>query len=241
MKRFLVLFVMLALSLALAACKKGHPISVFVTDGFQSTRDDDPSLLVYEKVAVFPFLSALHPSDDPDNVAPSVMEKFLVPELDSRSDYSFIAPNTVIYAIEREGWDADYKAFKESYPRADEADPAFLARLAKTLQCDAFLVPVVDLWQKDEVDVQENSTPATYVGATLTVLDGTRSPGTVLFRATDEAYQEGARSETAARTLVRSSSGIVRSDPGAKAYAAPGFQDVAPRIILALVASLPSR
>jgi hypothetical protein len=237
MKRLLLL---LALPLALGACKKGHPISVVVSDDFQSTGGESAAL-VYEKIAVFPFLSALHHSDDPDGLAPQTMEKFFVPALDKRGDYNFISPNTVVYAIEREGWEDKYKAFLDSYAVTDKPDTEFLSALAGALQCDAFLIPVVDLWQKDEVDIQENSTPVTYVGATITVIDGRKTPGKVLFRAIDEDYSEGARSETDARTVVRSSSGIVRSDPGAKSYAAPPFEDVVPKVVLALVGSLPLR
>jgi hypothetical protein len=238
MKRFLVL---LALPLALGACKKGEGVNVNISEDFQSTRGEDRSKLVYEKIAVFPFMSALHYSDDPDGVAPATMEMYFVDELNLRKDYNFISANTVRYAIDQQGLQDRYNEFVDKYPRTNEVDPEFLSSLATALQCDAFLVPVVDTWEKDEVDVQENSTPATYVGATLIVLDGTQSPGTVLFRAVHDDYQEGARSETSDRTVMRSASGHVRSDPGAKAYAAPGFQDVAPSVIRVLVASLPAR
>jgi hypothetical protein len=237
-KRVLLLVLM---PLVLGACKKGHPISVYVANDFQKVASGKTGQLVYGKIAVFPFVSALNPADDPDAVAPMTMEKFLAPELDKRTDYKFISPNTVTYAIDREGWQDRYRAFLEGFAHNEDTDRAFLKNLATVLQCDAFLIPVVDAWQKDEVDVQENSTPATYVGATLSILDGTRNPGAVLFRSTDEDYEEGARSETSSRTLVKSSSGIIRSDPGARAFAAPPFEDVAPRVIRALVRSLPAR
>lgn len=230
----------LALLLPLAACKQGHPISVDIAPEFQSAREGEGGRLSFEKIAVFPFLSALHHSEDPDGIAPATMDSYFTERLDTRRDYKFIAPNTVRYAIEQNAWDARYQEFVDSYPTTDEADPEFLSALAGALQCDAFLVPVVDTWQKDEVDLLENSSAATYVGATITILDGRRTPGKVLFRAVDEDYVEGARSETADRTVVRQA-GRVRSDTGAKAYAAPGFQDVAPRVITALVASLPAR
>jgi hypothetical protein len=238
MKRLLLL---LALPLALAGCNRGHPISVKVSKDFQSTRGGESGAYVFEKIAVFPFTSALNQADDPDGLAPQTMQKFFVPALDQRADYKFISPNTVVYAVEREGWEERYNKFLQTYGMTDEPDVEFLSALAKTLQCDAFLVPVVDLWQKDEVDIQENSTPATYVGATITVVDGKQKPGAVLFRATDEDYSEGARSETGARTVVRSSSGIIRSDPGGKTFAAPPFEDVAPKVVQALVGSLPLR
>ncbi len=237
MRRFLVL---LLLPLTLGACKKGHPISLYVADGFHATQEGDAERLTFEKIAVFPFLSALHGADDPDGLAPATMSKYFVAELSTRNDYKFIASNTVVYAVEREGWQDEYARFLERFARTDKADPEFLKKLAGAVQCDAFLVPVVDLWQKDEVDVEESATAATYVGATLTILDGTRSPGSILFRATDEDYAEGAQSDAESRTLVRSG-GVVRSDPGGRAYAAPPYEDVAPRVIRALVASLPIR
>jgi hypothetical protein len=231
----------LAVALALSACKKGHPISVYVANEFQKVGPGKTGQLLYGKIAVFPFISALNPADDPDGAAPATMEKFFAPELDKRNDYRFISPNTVTYAIDRDGWQERYRLFLEAFAHDEEVDNTFLADLAAALQCDAFLIPVVDAWQKDEVDIQENSTPVTYVGATITVVDGTRKPGTVLFRATDEDYEEGARSETSSRTLVKSSSGIVRSDPGARSFDAPPFEDVAPRVARALVRSLPAR
>lgn len=236
MKRF---FLLLALPLALVACQKGHPISVKVSPDFQST-EGESGTFIYEKIAVFPFLTALYPSDDPDQVAPATMEKYFVEELNKRTDYHFVSPNTVRYAVDQNGWGAEYDAFVKAYPRSDKPDKAFLTKLAKTMQVDAFLIPVVDTWQKDEVDVHENATAATYVGATITVLDAVKKPGKVLFRAVDEDYEEGARSETSSRQLI-STAGRVRSDPGAKAYAAPGFEDVAPRVVNSLVQSLPLR
>lgn len=238
MKRLMVL--LLVLPLAMGACRKGHPISVKVTPEFQSTEGDEDAALVYEKIAVFPFMSALHHSQDPDDIAPAVMEKFFVDALNTRTDYHFIAPSTVNYAVGQNGWQSRMEKLRSSYPTGDKADPAFLSDLAEALQCDAFLLPVVDTWQKDEVDILENATPATYVGATITIVDGVKKPGKVLFRAVDENYVEGARSETADRTVIRSA-GRVRADMGAKSYAAPEFDDVAPQVCGALVSSLPPR
>jgi len=238
MRRLLIL---LLVPLALSACQKGHPVSVYVANDFQKMTPGTDPHLVFGKIAVFPFVTSLNPADDPDNVAPATMDKFFAPELNKRTDYRFIAPNTVTYAIERDGMQSRYETFLEAFGHGEKTDPSFLKDLAGALQCDAFLIPVVDTWQKDEVDIQENSTPATYVGATITVVDGKQKPGAVLFRATDEDYEEGARSETSSRTLVRSASGIVRSDPGAKTFAAPPFEDVVPRVMHALVQSLPAR
>lgn len=192
------------------------------------------------KIAVLPFGSTLHPSDDPDGLAPMTMEKFFEPQLDARSDYTFIAPSTVRYAIEREGWSDKYNKFLNTFAGTGKVDKKFLGPLAETLRADAFLIPVVDVWQKDEVDIEENSTPATYVGATITIIDAKKKLGQVLFRATREDYLEGARSETSDRSIVRSG-GRVRSDAGSKLFRAPPFEDVAVKVAESLVASLPQR
>ena len=229
MKRTLMTIAFAVIAVALGGCQKEHPINVEV----------DPELESAEgKIAVFPFLSAIHDSDDPDDIAPITMEKHFIPALDARNDYTFISPNTVAYAIDGEEQENRYQKFMEEYPRTGEIDPEFLVPLAEALRVDAFMIPVVDVWQKDEVDYQENASPATYVGATITIVD--RTGQKVLFRATDENYMEGARSETGDRGIV-SSAGRVRSDSGAKTDRAPPYAEVAIMVINALVESLPER
>jgi len=195
---------------------------------------------VVEKIAVIPFLSALHDIDDPGGTAPVIMQQIFMEYLDKRADYKFISPGTVQSAVDMAGLQERYAAFEETYPISDKPDPKLLADLAQALQCDAFLVPVVDLWQKDEADYRENAASATYVGATLTVLDGRVKPGAILFRAVDEDYLEGARTETTDRTVV-SSGGIVRTVEGEGMFGAPAFQDVAGKVAESLARSLPAR
>lgn len=221
---------LLAVALACAG-QKEHPISV----------DIDPAMEEggAEKIAVFPFLSALHEAEDPDDLAPEIMDRHFKPELDARDDYTFISSGTVRFAIEgHEILEPQYREFVSEYPRTGEIDPEFFRLLANTLNADAFLIPVVDLWQKDEVDFQESATPATYVGATLTVTD--RTGQDILFRAVDEDYIEGARSETGDRGIVMSA-GRVRSDAGAKTHRAPPYEEVAIKVVNSLVGSLPVR
>ena len=168
-----------------------------------------------------------------------MMDRYFTPELDARADYIFISSGTVRFAIEgNETLEPLYAKFLEEYPRTGKINPEFLSGLAAALNADSFLIPVVDVWQKDEVDYQENATPTTYVGATVTVVDATGE--NVLFRATDEDYIEGARSETSDRGIV-SSGGVVRSDSGSRAYRAPPFDEVAIKVVSALVGSLPER
>ena len=130
---------------------KQHPVSVFIAPQMEEGTVD--------KIAVFPFATALHDSDDPNGEAPMTMEKYFVPKLDERNDYNFINSGTVLYAIDRADMNERAQSFLASYPTTDKPDMEFLGALADALKCDAFLIPVVDLWQKDEVDYQENASP----------------------------------------------------------------------------------
>lgn len=228
--------VFLALGAVLAGCQRQHPVNVFVSPKFE---EDANGRKVVEKIAVLECASSLQHADDPDNLAPQTLTRFLVPALNNRSDYKFIAPSTVEYSIAKTSTMELYRKMLKSYAMSDKANMEYLKPLAAELQCDAFLVPVVDLWQKDEVDIKENSTPATYVGATITVISA--EDGSVLFRATDEDYAEGASNETGDRSLVTSSSGAVYSDLGAKTHRAPPFEDVAAKVAVSLASGLPSR
>ncbi len=193
----------------------------------------------YEKIAVFPFMSALHSAEDPDGIGPATMNRFFIEALDLRQDYSFIAPNTVEYAIESANLQSAYAGFHDKYPKSQKPNAAFLSKLATQLNCDAFLVPVLDLWQKDEVDYREDGTPATYIGATVTILS--RDGSKVLFRTTQEDYLEGARSETGSRSVTTTGSGGLRADRGAKIHRAPPFPDVATKVAELLVEAIPQR
>ena len=230
-------FVVTMLGVLLAGCKPQHPVNVYVNESFDATGEGGAR--VVEKIAVLDCASSLSHADDPDNLASKTMAKYLVPALQTRSDYKFIAPGTVTYAVEKTSNAEAYAKFLRSYAMTDKPDMSFLAPLAADLNCDGFLIPVVDLWQKDEVDITENATPATYVGATITVVSA--KDGSMLFRCTDEDYMEGAETSTDDRSLVTSSSGAVRADLGAKTHRAPPFEDVAVKVAAALVSGLPSR
>jgi len=225
--RFLVFAVVVA-GIA-SSCQRQHPIKVKIDPAFETGS---------EKIAVFPFLTAIHEAEDPDGLASATMNKYFKPALDGRKDYKFISPNTLSYAVEQNDLGAGYRKFVAEYPKSGKADPEFLGALADALRCDAFLIPVVDMWQKDEVDYQENATPSTFVGASIVVVDRTGSK--VLFHASDENYIEGAPSEAGDRGVI-SSAGRVRSDEGAKTHRAPPYEEVAIMVINALVGSLPTR
>ncbi len=212
-----------------SSCQRQHPIKLKIDPAFETGS---------EKIAVFPFLTAIHEADDPDGLAPATMNKYFKPALVGREDYKFISPNTLNYAVEQHDLSAGYRKFVAEYPKSGKADPEFLGALADALRCDAFLIPVVDMWQKDEVDYQENATPSTYVGASIVVVD--RTGNKVLFHASDENYIEGAPSEAGDRGVI-SSAGRVRSDEGAKTHRAPPYEEVAIMVINALVGSLPAR
>jgi hypothetical protein len=168
-----------------------------------------------------------------------MMDQYFSAALDARDDYTFVSAGTVRFAIDgNDVLEPKYHEFLDRYPRTGEIDGDFLSELARTVNADAFLIPVVDLWQKDEVDYQEDATPATYVGATVTVVD--RTGQDILFRAVDEDYLEGARSETSDRGVI-TSMGRVRSDAGSKTHRAPPYDEVAIKVVNALVGSLPLR
>ncbi len=220
---------------AVASCRsKQHPVEVYVGPAMESSAQ--PRV---EKIAVLATATSLHESEDPDRLAPKTMERLLIQELDQRRDYTFIAPNLVNHVIEQKQWEDRYQQFLRSYAATDKIDMAFLGELSSEIQCEAVLIQVVDLWQKDEVDITENATPATYVGATVTIVGA--KDGAILFRATDEDYLEGARTDTADRSLVTTSSGAVHSDLGEKVHRAPPFDDVALKVAKALAMSLPAR
>jgi hypothetical protein len=231
MKRILIGVLMLA---TLASCRsKQHPVEVYISPAMEQKGGP------VEKIAVLGTASAVHETDDPDKIAPKTMERLLMEELGQRNDYKFIAPSLVEHVLVQKGWEERFQKFMQSYAKTDKVDNAFLAELGAELQCDAALIQVVDVWQKDEVDVTENSTPATYVGATVTVI-GVKD-GAILFRASDEDYLEGARTDTADRSLVTSQSGAIYSDLGARVHKAPPFDDVAVKVARALATSLPPR
>ncbi len=222
-----------------AGCQREHPISVYVDPGFAAVDAGDVAV---QKIAVLPVTSAINEADDPDGRAPRMVQSVFLDRLDARDDYRFVSPSTVESAAEMGGWADACREFLRRYA-FDEgaADADLLARIGRTVGCDAVLVLVVDTWDQDEVDYRENGTSTTTVGLTLTILDAREEPGKVLFRATDEDYLEGARSEVEGRTIVRSSTGIVRADRESALYRAPPFEDVVPKVVEALVESLPPR
>jgi hypothetical protein len=170
------LTILLIVVVAVFGCQKRHPINVQI-DPLMETEPP-------ETIAVFPFISSLHDSEDPDGMALTMMGPILTDELNARKDYKFLSPNTVSYAVDIEEMTTPYENFLRQYPKGGEVDYSFLQPLASALKCEAFMVAVVDLWQKDEADAQETTTPATYVGATITIL--ALEDGKILFRATDE-------------------------------------------------------
>lgn len=212
-------------------CGKTHPVKVVVDPSFES---GDAS-----KIAVFPFSSTLHHTVDPDGVAPRTFDQLFRAELDKREDYQWISPTSVEYAIKREKLEEDYENFIETWEKKHQVDKEFLAKLGDALKIDGVLVGVVDMWQRDEVDVRETATPTTYVGATVTIFDVT--DGKVLFEASDEDFLEGARSENRDQSIVRSGSGKVYKDAGGSAYQAPAPEEVAIKVVSALVSSIPAR
>lgn len=231
MKKRGIMLAAMALLIGILGCQKKHPVNVRVAPAMKAGK--------VTTIAIFPFTSAVHETDDPDNVAPRTVEKLLFEQLASRQDYKFVSPSSVGYAAEKQGLTARQEEFLKQWPKSRTPDTEFFSSLAEALKCDAFLVGTVDLWQKDEVDYQENASPSTYVGATITILDV--NTGEILFQATDEDYLEGMRTETGDRQLVTGATGNVYKDMGEKLFKAPAFEDVALKVAKALASSLPRR
>lgn len=231
MKKIAVGLLLLAIVFGSLNCQKQHPIKVQIAPAMKSG--------TVSTIAIFPFTSAVHQTDDPDNVAPRTVEKFFFEQLDLRTDYKFVTPSTVSYAATQQDLAERQEKFLKEWPKTRTPDIEFFAALAEVLKCDALMIGTVDVWQKDEVDFQENASPSTYVGATITVLDV--ETGDVLFLATDEDYLEGLRSETSDRQLVVGGSGNVYKDMGERMYKAPPFEDVTLKVVKALASSLPRR
>lgn len=229
MKKLLPL---LTIALLMLGCGKQHPVKVYVAPQYK------PGDI--EKVAVLPFTSGLHHSDDPDNIAPNMMDILFRHELDGREDYSFMSPLSVSYAFDSAGLTAEVEGFVDEFRKSGEVDQEFITRCSNAVQADALLIGVVDLWQKDEVDYRESqATPTTYVGATITMLS--LSDGSILFQASDENFIEGVESQSGDRAARTSGLGSLRSDPGANVYEAPEHRQVAVKVVKALVASIPFR
>ena len=104
MKRLLLLGIVLMLG----ACQK-EDSGIYVNPSFVNPEAGSETAI--EKIAVLPFASAVHSSDDPDGHAQQMMERIFLTKLDAREDYSFVSPNTVRYGIERAGLVEQFDAF----------------------------------------------------------------------------------------------------------------------------------
>jgi len=226
----LVMFVAAA-GLFVGCGKKTHPVKVFVDPSFAEGGS--------EKIAVFPFSSALNPAADPNRLAPKTFDQLFRTELNKRNDYQWVSPSSVEYMLQGGGLREDAERFVGEWRTKHQADVDFLRKVGTALQVDGILIGVVDLWQQDQVDVRENAAAASYVGATVTVFDV--KDGHVLFEATDEDVLEGVRSEDRNKQIIRSGSGQIYSDPTGGLYKAPPLEEVALRVAQALAASIPAR
>lgn len=220
-----------AMGLASGCGKKTHPVKVYVDDSFAAGE--------LEKIAVFPFSSAVSPVSDPDRRSSRTFDQLFRAELDKRSDYKWVAPGSVQYVLDRGGVEGGAQSFVDDWRQKRVVNKELLDEIGKALKVDAVLVGVVELWQQDEVDPRENAVPATYVGATVTIFDV--KDGKVLFEASDEDMLEGMRSEDRDKQIIRSGSGQIYSDPTGSMYKAPPFEEVAVKVAQALAQSIPKR
>jgi hypothetical protein len=211
--------------------KKTHPVKVYIEETFGKGG--------LERIAVFPFSSALNPVSDPNNLAPRTFDQLFRAELDKRGDYKWVAPGSVDYVLDREGLTGDAERFVDDWRMKRQVNAEFLAKMGQALQVDGVLIGVVELWQQDQVDVRENAAAASYVGATVTIFDV--KDGKVLFEASDEDRLEGVRGEDRDSQIRRSGAGQIYSDPTGSLYKAPPLDEVAVKVAQALARSIPVR
>lgn len=215
-----------------AGCgKKTHPVKVFVDPSFSEGGSD--------KIAVFPFSSAVNSAADPNQLAPKTFDELFRAELENRNDYKWVSPSSVEYALQGGGLREEAKRFVDSWRTKRQADAGFLKKMGSALQVDGVLIGVVDMWQQDQVDARENAAPASYAGATVTIFDV--KDGKVLFEASDENMLEGVRSEDRDKSIRRSGAGQIYSDPTGGLYKAPPLEEVAIKVAQALASSIPVR
>ncbi len=216
----------------LAGCgKKTHPVKVFVDPSFSEGGSD--------KIAVFPFSSAVNAATDPNQLASKTFDDLFRTELEKREDYKWVSPSSVEYVLQGGGLREEAERFVDNWRKKRQADPEFLRKIGAALQVDGVLIGVVDVWQQDQVDARENAVAASYAGATVTVFDV--KDGKVLFEASDEDVLEGVRSEDRDKSIRRSGSGQIYSDPTGGLYKAPPLEEVAVKVAQALASSIPGR
>jgi len=229
---WVVVVMLVAAAGLLAGCgKRTHPMKVFVGPSFAEGGSD--------KIAVFPFSSALNTAADPNQLAPKTFDELFRTELEKRNDYKWVSPNSVEYVLQGGGLRADAERFVDNWRTKRQADTEFLKKIGTALQVDGVLIGVVDVWQQTQVDVRANAAAASYVGATVTIFDV--KDGHVLFEATDENMLEGVRSEDRDKQIIRSGGGQIYSDPTSGLYKAPPLEEVAVKVAEALAASIPTR
>ncbi|NIO28466.1 MAG: hypothetical protein GTO29_07935 [Candidatus Latescibacteria bacterium] len=165
------------------------------------------------------------------------MDNLLRSELDGRMDYEFIPATTVVPALEAAGLQTRAEQWIENWANHQEIDGELFDELSRILRADAVLVGMVDRWEK--MEVQEETTPATIVGASIAIIE--MDNGITLYDASDEDYLEGERARKI-RFTTFSSNGIPEEHIRTRGGEAPPDQIVvAETVVKALVAGIPVR
>ena len=194
-------------------------------------------------ILITPFVSSIQEGIDPDRESERITNRALLELIAQRADLKFLSTEHFKLAIRKADLDESYKKFKTDWMTKHEVDKAFLLALKGELDIDAILIPLVYLWNKDEVDYRESgAASSTTVGATLTLIDF--DTGKVLWEATDQNYVEAVRSEgnreqVSTAGITRRVSGV--SVTGKDMYAAPPYEDVAILVLKVLVDAIPER
>ena len=211
---------------------KGASVKVLVDPSFKAGN--------IERIAVFPFTSTLSVTDDPYDLAPKTLDPLFQTALEQRTDYEWMSPASVGYAVDRDGLREDAARVVEGWRKKHKADAEIIAKIATALGVDGIMFGVVDLWQKDEADSREKSSASiSYVGATVTVFDG--DSGHMLFEVSCEDKLEAFRGENREMWVARSVGGLVQSDRTDDIYKAPPLEEVAVKVAQSLAESIPSK
>jgi hypothetical protein len=221
--------------LAVIGCKSQHPAEVTVEPDFNPGE--------YATILVVPTMSTVTRGEDPNRESERIPNRVLWELVSERYDYKFLSAEQFRMVVAAAGLGDRLEEFEEKWSREHVVDVDLCRAVKEKLDVDLLLVPVVYLWNKDEVDYREASAAsATQVGMSLSLIDPAN--GTVLWEATDENYKESVRSE--GDRIQASSGGIDRrvsgtSVTGGDAYAAPPFDDVVILVLEALVGAIPER
>jgi hypothetical protein len=215
-----------------------HPLTNELDDSFRS--------LEIKTIAALPLYSDISDSDDPEHVAPAMVESKFYSALNAGSGFNFFPASEVGRTIEAKKMTKQMQSFYRKFTSDQEdIDAKFIQAVATELHTDAVAATVLDLWQQQPVDVTETGSARTTVGLMVALFDG--KTGKRVYLARDENYKEAVRhtgqnlnneaENRAARGQMDRSN--VRVATGV--YAPPPFEEVVELVSKSIVEAFPKR